>query len=147
MLTPETAALLYAVNRAVIGLRGAYRAWSALHGISYHEMLVLYTIREYGFCTQKRICESYLLPRQTINNVIARMREAGLLAHSRADSCGREKAFVLTESGRQYAAPLLASMDAVEMRAVSRLSEEKLREMTRLVLEYDEALAAALEED
>lgn len=146
MLTQETAALLYEVNRAVIGLRGAYRTWSAMHAISYHEMLVLYTIREYGFCTQKRVCESYLLPRQTINNVITRMRDAGLLVHSRADSCGREKAFILTEAGRQYAAPLLASMDAVEARAVSLLGEEKLRQMTQLVQEYDGALTAALEE-
>ena len=51
------------------------------------------------------------------------------------------------ETGRQYAAPLLASMDAVETRAVSRPGGERLRQMTRLVLEYGGALAAALEED
>ena len=58
------------INRAIIKARGIYSEWSARHGISYHEMLVLYTIREFGFCTQKQICDSYLLPRQTMNNVI-----------------------------------------------------------------------------
>ena len=42
-------------------------------------MLVLYTIREFGFCTQKQICDSYLLPRQTVNHVISEMKKDGIL--------------------------------------------------------------------
>ena len=34
------------VNRAIIKFRGIYSAWSAEHNISYHEMLIFYTIRE-----------------------------------------------------------------------------------------------------
>ena len=34
------------VNRAIIKFHGIYSAWSAEHNISYHEMLVFYTIRE-----------------------------------------------------------------------------------------------------
>ena len=45
--------LLGDINRAVIQFRGVYSAWSKKHGISYNEMLVLYTIRDNGFCTQK----------------------------------------------------------------------------------------------
>lgn len=58
--------LLEEVNTSVIQLRGVYAAWSKKHGISYHEMLVLYSIRDTGFCTQKQLCDSYLLPRQTM---------------------------------------------------------------------------------
>lgn len=64
----ESLKLLAEINRAIIQYRGLYAAWSKEHEISYHELLVLYTIREQGFCTQKQICDSYLLPRQTINH-------------------------------------------------------------------------------
>ena len=80
------------VNRAIIKFRGIYSAWSAEHNISYHEMLVFYTIREKGYCIQKQICDSYLLPRQTMNNVITALRKNGILTVSEEYSIGREKA-------------------------------------------------------
>ena len=95
------AELLHELNRAIIKFRGSYSVWSNAQGISYHEMLVYYTIREYGFCTQKLICESYLLPKQTINNVFANLRKKGILLQDRARSTGREKAFVLSEEGKE----------------------------------------------
>jgi len=120
--------------------------WSSVHGISYNEMLVFYTIREQGFCIQKQICENYLLPRQTINHVIAGLRENGLLQYSEEHSKGREKAFVLSAKGRDYAEPFLASLEAVESRALEKLGTDKLHTLTALLLEYDQALGDALDE-
>lgn len=142
----HTLQLLYDVNRAIIKFRGIYSAWSAQHNISYHEMLVFYTIREKGFCTQKQICDSYILPRQTMNNVITTLRRNGILEISAEHSAGREKAFVLTPKGVDYAQPLMNSMNTVENRAVELLGSEKLEALTALMLEYDQALNRALEE-
>ena len=142
----ETLNLLSNINNAIIKFRGIYSKWSKLHGISYHEMLVLYTIREKGFCTQKQICDNYILPRQTMNNVITGMRKNGLLELSSKYSKGREKAFVLSAKGELYANPLLLSLDAVESDAVKLLGADKLQALTALLLEYDEALSKALEE-
>ncbi|MBR6575443.1 MAG: winged helix-turn-helix transcriptional regulator [Clostridia bacterium] len=142
----HTLQLLNDVNRAIIKFRGIYSAWSAQHNISYHEMLVFYTIREKGFCTQKQICDSYILPRQTMNNVITTLRRNGILEISAEHSAGREKAFVLTPKGVDYAQPLMNSMNTVENRAVELLGSEKLEALTALMLEYDQALNRALEE-
>lgn len=142
----ESQKLLADINRAVIKFRGLYAGWSKKHGISYNEMLVLYTIRDYGFCTQKQICDSYLLPRQTINHVILDLRERGVLEPSRAHSAGREKAFVLSEQGKNYAAPLLESLDRVEIQALRALGQEKIRTMVETVLAYDGALQDAMGE-
>ena len=49
----ESLNLLNGINGAIIKFRGICSLWSNEHDISYHEMLVLYTIREHGFCTQK----------------------------------------------------------------------------------------------
>ena len=86
----ESHALLDAINRAIVQFRGNYSRWAAVHGISYNELLVLYTLREQGYCTQKQICDRYLLPRQTINHVIGVLHAGGLL--TRRPGPGREKA-------------------------------------------------------
>ena len=146
-MNTNTFALLNDVNRGIIKLRGIYSQWSKAHDISYNEMLVLYTIREKGFCTQKQICDSYLLPRQTINNVITGMRKNDLLEFSPDDSAGREKAFVLTEKGKAYALPLLDAMNRFEEQAVALLGDEKLAALTGLMLEYDQALRQAIKDE
>lgn len=142
----KTLKLLNEINSAIIKFRGIYSAWSNEHGISYNEMLVLYSIREQGYCTQKQICDSYLLPRQTMNHVFLGLREQGILEYSPEHSAGKEKAYVLSESGEEYAAPFLESLEAVETRAIEQLGEEKIERLTALLLEYDEALKHALEE-
>lgn len=143
----KTDNLLKNINKAIINFRGIYSAWSSKHGISYNEMLVLYTIRDEGFCTQKQVCDHYLLPRQTINNVISNMRKEGLLELSKEKSIGREKAFVLSEKGEIYAEPFLASLSEVENQAVEKLGSQKLVQLTKLLSEYDLELRRALEDE
>lgn len=143
----EIQQLMNDVNRAVIKLRGIYSLWSKKHGVSYNEMLVLYTIRDNGFCTQKQICDSYLLPKQTVNHVIASMLTGGLLCDSPENSSGREKAYVFTAEGEKYAAPLLNSLGKVEEQAAITMGESKIRQMTAFLCEFDGVLASALEED
>ena len=134
------------VNRAIIKFRAIYFEWSRRRNISYHEMLVLYTIRENGYCTQKQICDNYLLPKQTIHNIISNMRENGILIYDESLSVSREKVFVLSEKGREYAAPFLESLDLVESGAMEILGKEKLNKLIGLLLEYDMALNKALNE-
>ena len=38
-----------------------------MYNISYNEMLVLYTLCEFDFCTQKQIYDGYMLPRQAMS--------------------------------------------------------------------------------
>lgn len=136
--------LLAEINRAIIQFRGLYAAWSKEHGISYHELLVLYTIRDQGFCTQKQICDSYLLPRQTMNHVILDLRKRGLLELSPKHCIGREKAFVLSKQGKRYAEPLLEALDRMEMQALEAFGTQNMQAMVQAVLSYDKALEHAM---
>ena len=143
----QTKVLWDQITRAIIKYRGIYAAWSKKHEISYNEMLVFYTIRDNGFCTQKQICDSYLLPRQTMNHVFAKLVADGIIEVSAPYSIGREKAFVLTEKGRAYAEPLINSLNRIEEKAVAIMGQEQLRAMTELVQNFDFALNTALEEE
>ena len=140
----ESLKLLSDVNRAIIQFRGLYAAWSKEHGISYHELLVLYTIRDQGFCTQKQICDSYLLPRQTMNHVFLDLRKRGLLELSAEYCTGREKAFVLSPQGAQYAQPLLDALNQVELQTLETFGKKNIQSMVDKVLTYDQALETAM---
>lgn len=133
------------INRAVIRYRAAYSAWAGARGLSYTELLVLYSVREEGVVTLKRISERYLLPRQTVHHALSALRAAGLLAHCREKSEGREKALVLTEEGRAFAAPHLAALDEMESRALERVGGEKTARMTEWLEQFGEALWEAQE--
>lgn len=140
----NTLPLLSDVNRAIIKFSGIYAQWSRAHGVSYNEMLVLYTIREKGSCTQRQICDSHLLPRQTMNHVINGMRDDGMLTLSPERHTGREKAFVLTARGEAYAQPLRDSMNRFEEQAVALLGDQKPAALTALMMEYDQAPEQAI---
>lgn len=140
----ESLSLLSEMNRAIIQFRGLYAAWAKEHGISYHELLVLYTIREQGFCMQKQICDHYLLPRQTMNHVFLDLRKRGLLELSPESCIGREKAFVLSAQGERYAQPLLDSLNRMELQTLETFGTNNIRSMIKDVLAYDHALETAM---
>ena len=134
------------VNHAIIKCRGVYSQWAKRTGVNYNRMLVFYTIRDYGYCTQKQMCDQYLLPRQTMNNIVSALCREGLLTEDPSRRWGREKAYVLTAAGAEYSARHLASLNAVEDRAAQIFGRDRIRTMAGLVMEYDSALSAALEE-
>lgn len=136
--------LLSEINRAIIQFRGLYAAWSKEHGISYHELLVLYTIRDQGFCTQKQICDNYLLPRQTMNHVFLDLRKRGLLELSSQYCVGREKAFILSAQGEQYAQPLLEALNRMELQTLETFGKKNIQSIIKDVLAYDQALENAM---
>ena len=140
----ESLKLLSEINRAIIHFRGLYAAWAKEHGISYHELLVFYTIREQGFCTQKQICDSYLLPRQTMNHVFWDLRKRGVLELNSEHCTGREKAFVLSPQGERYAQPLIDALNQVERKALETCGTSTIQSMIRDVLSYDQALESAM---
>ena len=145
-MNQEAFTMINRLNKGIVQCRGVYSAWAASHSVSSHEMLVLYTIREYGCCTQKQVCDSYILPKQTIHNVISSMRERGVLIPAPEHSKGREKAFILSETGETYAADFLQSLDKVKDRALELFGKEKLQTLTSLLFEFDTVLNTALEE-
>ena len=142
----NTEALASELNRAVIKYRSVYSAWAKKHGVSYNKMLVIHTVKDCGFCTQKQICESYLLPKQTVNHVFVSMIDDGELTESPEHNAGREKAYVLTEKGNAIAAPLLTSIEAVEEKAALSMGTAKLSQLTALIADYGKLLHDALEE-
>ncbi len=145
-MNKQTERILNHLDCSVHQYRGVYCYWAKKYGVSYNEMLVLYTLREYGFCTQKQVCDRYLVPRQTINNVITRLRNDGLLETAPSLNIGREKAFKLTEKGCTHFSDFITSMDTVEEIAVELMGDDRMQLMTQLIEEYNSILKKSVQQ-
>mgnify|MGYP003294453745 CR=1 FL=1 len=138
--------LSVAVDNAVVKYRYAYSIIAKKFDISYNEMLVLYTLRENGCCTQKQICESYFAPKQTINNVITNMKNRGYLQQSSGLSIGREKVLVLTDCGKQFADSFFETLKIVEKKTVAAMGAENVEKLAQLLYQFDNQLLCSLKE-
>ena len=54
-----------------------------------------------------------------MNHVLMGLRNQGILQYCKEHSVGKEKAYSLTEQGREYATPFLESLDIVESSSCS----------------------------
>ena len=139
-LMQEYHQLVVDVNQAIIKIRGAYAAWAKAHEINYHELLVLYSIRDMEVATQKKVCDSYFLPKQTVNNVVVSMKKRGYVELEAREGLGKEKAIALTEEGQQYFDRIMEQLDECELQSVHEIGAEQLKNMIRIAEEYGEIL-------
>jgi DNA-binding MarR family transcriptional regulator len=133
--------LVMDINRAIIRLRMAYERWCRDRGITYVQMLVLYTIRDEPRCTQKFISDHYLMPKQTVHNTVLRMVKEGLV--ELAEGEGREKVIVLTPKGRAWAGELTETLNSIETEAVEAAGQGRLADLVRDFMIYDDCLEEA----
>lgn len=136
----KTICLFKELNVAFNRVRGAYALWAKENQVGYHEMVILYTLQEGSCHTQRQICEQYLLPKQTINNVISSLQAKGFLELVADTPDRREKRLELTASGRQYTAQLLMPLRQIEEQMLLQMNVEKLQEMADMVLQYGRIL-------
>lgn len=146
-MAQATQALLDSINLSINKIRGAYTAWAKANGVNYHELLLLYFAANHPKCTQKQICDLYLLPKQTINNVVIQLKKAGYLKIVPDAGSQREKRLELTAEGRQYAAGVLAPLLAAEKRALHQVGEAEIRQMADTASHYGALLAAEMTGD
>ena len=136
--------LLIKVNQSIIRIRGAYAACARQNQVNYHELLIFYSLRYLNACTQKQVCEQYLIPKQTVNNIIADLKRKGYIVLRPGKGDWREKVIELTEAGKAYSASVIDPLMEVEDATVKEIGEERLAFMTEVALHYGEILEAGL---
>lgn len=140
----ETNYLLREIGFAVIHFREVYRRWCRSRGINYHEMLIFYTIRDMGECTQKDICDCYALPKQTVNNIVSSLKNRGLLILKTGRDDHKKRYLHLTEAGKVYSEKIMTPLLEQEFAAVAGMGPENLQEAIRLLHSYTAKLNAAM---
>ena len=134
-------------NMYINQIRGSWVQLAKKFNINYHEMLLLYHLYSNGSCTQKLICEYYLLPKQTLNNIVMEMKDRGFIEMGFAPNNRKEKVLVLTQSGEEYIGNLVSSMNKVEKDMSEKMGEEKLYQLANLLSEYGDIIKEEISAD
>ena len=108
------------------GVNEAYEQWAKKWGLTSNTLFVLYAIHERPQeCTQRYICERLLLPKQTINTILAGLEKKGLIFREIALTDKRNKLVRLTGAGEQYTKILLKALAEAEGAALEAMSLEQ----------------------
>ncbi len=109
-----------------------YEEWSKRRGLSYNSVMVLYSIVEApDTCTQKKIHEKWLLPKQTINTILKEFERRDLITLSPLPTDKRNKLIHPTASGQEYAQKIISDLRELELYVLETLGLERVSHMNR----------------
>ena len=102
-----------------------YHQWSRQNQIQYAELAVLYMLMRYQPCSQKHICQAWLLPKQTVSTVCKQFHAQGWLQFTPSAHDKREKIMTLTPVGLAHAQPLITPLIQAEQQALQQFGNER----------------------
>ncbi len=118
-----------------------YASFAQQYGITSTAMFVLRMLLVMPeSCTQRSICESLTLPKQTVSCLLESLEKTGYVEKKPDQLDKRSKLIGLTSKGRDYTKRVLAALNKAEAAAFLTLSENDRLEFTRI----NEALTKAL---
>lgn len=115
---------LEAINQQIKELVGVYRGIVSRSGISENEFWIWYSlIIMEGEYSQRDICNSWSLSKQTVNTIVTHMVERGMAFLEVVPGTRNRKIIRLTEVGKKYGESIVRPVSEAENRAFSRLPE------------------------
>ena len=132
------------INMSVNQIRDSLVQMAKKYDINYHEMVLMYHLYRNGDCTQKQICDYYLLPKQTVNNIVMAMKDAGNIDWYFTATNKKEKVLTITEKGLDYISNLVLSMNSTEETIENILGAEKMTALADLLSEYNSIIKASI---
>ena len=124
-----------------------YVKWAANRGMSYQEVLVLYSLHAENGITQKSICNGYGLPKQTVNAVVRSLKERGYITLQPGEKDRREKIMTLTAEGSEYTERALGPLFDIEERVCRNIDEERFLGMTETMELFNLLFEKEMERD
>ena len=105
--------------------------WAKAHGISVSRLLALTAIDEGGDdCTQKKISQRWLIPKQTINMVLKDFENRKFVELLPMQGDKRNKRIKFTAAGREYAHTILNELRKVELSIIQKMGIERMHRLS-----------------
>lgn len=98
-------------------LDGVYYLLGKQCGVNENTLAFLYALADEKPHSQKEISDEWLIPRTTINSIVKTMLASGYIEFG-AGTHPKEKALILTQSGREYADKLFSEIYAAEEKVI-----------------------------
>ena len=107
-----------------------YVEWAKAHGLSVNSLLVLCAIHDGGDnCTQKKISQRWLIPKQTINMVFKNFERKGFVELYPMPEDKRNKVIRFTQEGKEYADNIVAELRKVELSVIEEIGIERMQQL------------------
>ncbi len=135
------------LSKYIAKVESTIDAWIAKLGLGYNHFAVLYSLAsaENGQCTQKQICEEWLLPKQTTFNVCKEYKEKGWIEFSESPTDKREKLMRLTEAGKAKTEPVWQATQELSQKTFAAFGKKNTGQLFALLEEFSEVCRQQIE--
>ena len=117
-----------------------YSDWAKKHDISYNALLILYSLwNAKHYCTQKMICDQWMLPKQTVNTILKEFEKKELVFFGSTPYDHRKRGIRRTDAGIAYAQDVIPKLMELETQAMEKMGKDRadaLIENTALFIDY-----------
>lgn len=136
---------IHLINAAISSTLDLYCIWAKKHSINYNALLILYTMHEYGVCTQKQICMWWALPKQTVHGILVDFEKQGYIETKANEANKRERFISFTAAGEAFASSILKDLLEMEERAMEALGAERRKQLIECNTAYFTLLKEEIE--
>lgn len=137
---------IQALNLAMSRINEMSQKWAKIHNVNLYSIKVMYALLTDESMTQKQICKSCGMPKQTVNNIIKSLHEQNLIVLKTQETDRREKVMSLTEQGKKYLLETLAPFIDLGSRVIQRMGEDNYMLLRKSLTEYSLAMEKEMEE-
>lgn len=107
-----------------------YEEWAKAHGMSVNSLLVLSAIHEGGNdCTQRKISQRWMIPKQTINMILKEFERKGLVELLPMQEDKRNKLIQFTPAGDEYADGIISKLRKVELYVIEEIGIARMKQL------------------
>ena len=107
-----------------------YEEWAKARGLSVNSLLVLCAIHDGGDdCTQKKIGQRWMIPKQTVNMILKEFERKGLVELLPMQEDKRNKRIQFTAKGNEYADTIISSLRKVELFVIEEMGTERIKQL------------------
>ena len=124
---------------------GVYYLFGKKCGINENTLAFLYALADGKPHSQKEISDEWIIPRTTINSIVKTMLARGYIQFC-SEHHTKEKAIVLTETGKEYADKYLTDIYLAEEKAISRTLQKFKPEFVSALEAFSDCLHEEFQE-
>ena len=103
----------------------SYEEYAKSVGLSFTSLSILSAVYGMENCTQKKLCESCFLPKQTVNAAITAFYKSGWIRLEELPEDRRNKTIHFTDTGLKEAEKILSKIRESEENSMKALSNEE----------------------
>ncbi|MCQ2797222.1 MAG: MarR family winged helix-turn-helix transcriptional regulator [Bacilli bacterium] len=114
----------YEFGKILYKIDGLYAEYARSSGVKENLLWILYALNDGKLHSQKEICETWDLPRSTVNTIMKELESDGYVELTQIKGEKRELHVILTKRGLDYASNLLSGLYEIERKTYAELPSD-----------------------